>query len=304
MKTLRYFFTLSAITFGSSLFAQTGFSGKIKAEYVPFSNYLRPIDSLKTGSTSDFKRIQAAFSIPISTTLDELGRPRIWAVGVEGSYAKMENRNYEESLFPSEMLNAQIGLIHSRHISKTWSIMAMASVGVYTDMEEISSKDLLAQGGVLFIKHFNPRLALGVGPVLTNTFGVPMVMPGLYFNWSTQGRYKLQINFPNGIEFGAKLSDAVELKTVVELSGMTAEVNRNNTSMLLGYQQVVAGLRPEIKLNKSLSVQLTAGTSLARSFSLTSRRLKDFFKMKDEADPRFTTTFYGSAGLSWNFSKR
>jgi hypothetical protein len=304
MKTIRYFLLVAFIGLNLASFAQMGFSGKIKAEYVPFSNYVRPVDSMKTGATSDFKRMQIAFSIPISSKSDELGRPKTWAVGMEGSYAKMANRNYDEPLFPAEMLNAQIGLIHSRYISKTWSIMGMASIGVYTDMEKISSKDFLAQGGVLFIKHFNPRLALGLGPVLTNTFGVPMVLPGLYFNWSTQGRYKLQINFPNGIEFGAKLNDALELKTVVELSGMTAEVNRSNTSMLLGYQQVIAGLRPEIKLGKNVSLQLTAGTSLARSFSLTSRRLKDFFKLKDEADPRFTTTFYGSAGLSWNFSKR
>jgi hypothetical protein len=304
MKTLAYFFIMACVGFSSSAFAQSVFSGKIKAEYVPFSNYVRPVDSMKTGASSDFKRIQAAFSIPISTRIDDQGRAKVWAVGMEGSYAKMTNRNYESPLFPTEMLNAQIGLIHSRPISKTWSIMAMASVGVYTDMEEISSKDVLAQGGVLFIKHFNPRLALGVGPVLTNTFGIPMVLPGIYFNWYTQGRYKLAINFPEGMEFGAQLGKAAELKAVIEMSGMTAEVNRDQTSMLLGYQQIVAGLRPEFKLSKSLSFQLTAGTTLVRSFSLTSRRLKDFFKVKDQADPRFTTTAYGSAALKWNFSKR
>lgn len=304
MKTLRSFFIIALIGFSSPLFAQSLFSGQIKAEYVPFSNYVRPIDSLKTGSTSNFRRVQAAFSIPLSTTIDDQGRPKIWAIGLEGAYAKITNRNYEETLFPAELLNAQVALIHSRPIGKTWSIMAMASIGVYTDRQEISSKDILAQGGVLFIKHFNPRLALGVGPILTNTFGIPMVLPGIYFNWATQGRYKLQINFPEGVQFGVKLSNAVELKAVFELSGMTAEVNRNNTSMLLGYQQVVAGLRPEVQLSKSLSFQLTAGTTLARSFSLSSRKLKDFFNIKNEADPRFTTTAYGAVALKWNFSKR
>lgn len=303
MKILHYLFIISLLLISSHLSAQSVFSGQIKAEYIPFSNYVRPIDSLKTGSTSDFKRIQATFNIPISTKVDEQGRPKVWAIAMEVSYAKMNNRNYEDAIFPTQLLNAQIGLIHSRPIGKTWSIMAMASIGVYTDMEKISSKDFLAQGGVLFIKHFKPNLAFGFGPILTNTFGVPMVLPGLYFDWTTQGRYKLHINFPQGVEFGAKLNNAIELKAVVELSGMTAEVNRNNNSMLLGYQQIIAGLRPEFKLSKSLTLQLTGGTTLTRSFSVSSRRLKDFFKMKDEADPRFTTTAYGAATLKWNFTK-
>jgi hypothetical protein len=171
-------------------------------------------------------------------------------------------------------------------------------------MEQINKDVILAQGGVLFIKNFYPLIAFGFGPVVTNTFGVPMVLPGLYFNWVTPGRYQLRVNFPEGITFGMQMTPSVSLNTVVELSGMTAERNLNNRSFLLGYQQIIAGLRPEFKLGKSLSFQLTGGTTLARSFSTTSRKLKDFFKFKEEADPRFTTTFYGSVGLKWDFSKK
>lgn len=303
MKNLHYALILIAIGSTLKTSAQSGVSGGLKMEYVPFSNYVRPIDSLKTGSTSDFKRVQASFNIPLSVKTDANGKPVIWAVAVDGSYAKITNKNYSEQLFPTQMLNAQIGLQHMRPIGKTWSIMAMASVGVYTDLEEITSKDILAQGGVVFIKHFNPQLALGFGPVVSNAFGVPMVLPAIYFNWTTKGRYQLHINFPENLEFGAKLSPSTELKAVIELSGMTAEVNRNNTSMLLGYQQIVAGLRPEFKITKSLTLQLTAGSTLLRSFSLNSRKLKDLFKEKDQADPRFTTTAYGAVALKWNFSK-
>eukprot|EP01133_Synstelium_polycarpum_P017585 gene17585-20981_t len=304
MRKLQYCLVLIGLSFSLKTSAQNGFSGKLQVDYVPFSNYVRPVDSLKTGSTSNFKRIQASFSIPLSTKMHELGRPVIWALGLDGSYAQMTNRNYTEKIFPEEMLNAQIGLMHSRPIGKTWSIMAMASVGIYTDMEKISSDDVLAQGGVLFIKHFNPRLAFGFGPVLTNAFGTPMVLPGLYFDWVTQGKYKLHINFPQGMEFGVKMSDVISLNAVVELSGMTAEVNRENKSMILGYQQIIAGLRPEFKISKSLTFQLTAGTTLVRSFSLTDRKISAIFKQKDHADPRFTTAAYGSAALKWNFSKK
>lgn len=304
MKTLHYCLIIVGLGLNFKTNAQTGVSGKLKVDYVPFSNYIRPVDSVRTGSSSNFKRVQLGFNIPLSFKIDSAGRPKMWAVAVEGSYASITNRNYPEKLFPSEMLNAQVGLIHLRPISKTWSIMAMASVGVYTDMEKITSDDILAQGGVLFIKNFNPRLALGFGPVLSNTFGVPMILPGIYFNWVTQGRYQLHINFPEGIEFGVTMNPAIQLKAVVELSGMTAERNIDNKSMLLGYQQIVAGFRPEFKLGKSVTLQLTAGSTLTRSFTTTSRKLKDFFKTKDMADPRFVSTAYGAVAIKWDLSKK
>lgn len=302
MKILQYCLVIVGLGLNLKAGAQTGISGTIKADYVPFSNYIRP-DSVKTGSTSNFKRMQLGFSIPLSVKIDSSGRPKMWAVNVAGSYAQLENRDYETKLFPAELLNAQAGLVHMRPISRTWSIMAMASVGVYTDMEKITRDDILLQGGVLFIKNFNPRLALGFGPVVSNTFGVPMILPGIYFNWLTAGRYRLHVNFPEGVEFGAQLSPSFELKTVVELSGMTAEVNRDDKSMLLGYLQVVAGLRPEFKLGKSVTLQLTAGSTLTRAFSTNSRKLKDFFKTKEQADPRFSTTAYGAVAIKWNLSK-
>lgn len=302
MKILHYCLIIVGLGLNLKAAAQMGISGTIKADYVPFSNYIRP-DSVKTGSTSNFKRMQLGLSIPLSVKIDSSGRPKMWAVNLAGSYAKMENRDYEAKLFPAELLNAQVGLVHMRPISRTWSIMAMASVGVYTDLEKVNYDDVLVQGGVLFIKNFNPRMALGFGPVVTNTFGVPMILPGVYFNWVTNGRYRLHVNFPENIEFGAQMSPAFELKAVVELSGMTAEVKRDDKSMLLGYMQIIAGLRPEFKLGKSVTLQLTGGTTLTRTFTTSSRKLKDFFKPKEKADPGFSTTAYGAVAIKWNLSK-
>lgn len=70
--------------------------------------------------------------------------------------------------------------------------------------------------------------------------------------------------------------------------------------MLFGYQQITAGLRPEIKLNDQLTLRLTGGSTLVRSFSENDRKIKNIFKEKNVADPRFTSTFYVALGLRWN----
>ncbi|MEA9411740.1 DUF6268 family outer membrane beta-barrel protein [Flavobacterium sp. PL02] len=292
-----------------SVRAQSGISGEAKIDYVPFSNYVRPIDSSKTDAQSNFKRAQIALEVPISFKMDKYNNPRLWSIGVQGAYAKMENKNYDipslpEALpngFPTEILNAQIGVKHLRSISQSWSLLAMASVGIYTDMEEINKDDVLIQGGILFIKQFNPNLALGLGPVLTNSFGVPMVLPGIYFNWESRGAFHFKVNFPEGVEIGYRMNDNFDLKAVLELGGMTAETNVGGKSILLGYQQIIAGIKPQVKLGKHWTFEPTIGSTLVRSFSTNNRKIKDIFKEKDLADPRFTTTFYGAVALKWKF---
>jgi hypothetical protein len=281
--------------------SQSGTIGEIKADYVPFSNYVRPIDSLKTDSESNFKRIQMNLEVPISMKKDKNDRPRLWSVFLQGSYAQMENKNYALQLFPTELLNAQIGVKHMRAISPSWSLLVMASVGVYTDMEEINGDDILAQGGVLFIKQFNSNLAFGFGPVFTNSFGIPMVLPGIYFNWESQKALHFRVNFPEGLELGYRMSPNFDLKAVLELSGMTAETNVADKSMLLGYQQVITGIRPQLKLGKYWTLEPTVGSTIARSFSTDSRKIKDIFKEKDLANPKFTPTLYGALALKWKF---
>lgn len=280
--------------------AQTGISGELKTEYIPHSSYIRPEDSVKTDSKSDFKRVDLSFNIPLSMKKNEDGKVKSWSLLANGSYAKMSHRNYETQLFPDQMLNAQVGLQHLRPLGGKWSMMMMASVGVYTDLENVDFDDVLGQGGVLFIKNFNPNLALGLGPVLTTAFGVPMIMPWIYFDWKTGNKIKFNINFPEGMEAGYQFTDKFALKAVVGLNGMTVERNKDGKSVLLGYQQITAGLRPEVKINESLSLKLTGGTALLRSFNENERKIKSIFKMKKGEDPRFSSTFYVAVALRWN----
>ncbi|WP_284462406.1 DUF6268 family outer membrane beta-barrel protein [Chryseobacterium sp.] len=280
--------------------AQTGISAELKTEYTPFSNYIRPEDSVKTNSKSDFKRVNLNLSIPLSIKKDNNGKVKAWSMLLSGSYARISHKNYETPLFPSEMLNAQVGLQHIRPLGKKWSMMMMASVGLYTDLERISSDDILGQGGVLFIRHFNPNLALGGGPVLTTAFGTPMVLPWIYFDWKTNGKVKFKINFPEGAEAGYQFSDALTLKAVVNLSGMSVERNKDGKSMMFGYQQITAALRPEIKINDKLSLSITGGSTLLRNFSESERKISSIFKDKKIADPKFTSTFYAALAVRWN----
>lgn len=301
MRVIKYLVVAITLCLGIlSAKGQSKFQGEFKVDYVPMSNYIRPIDSLKTDSKSDFRRAELAIEIPVSMKLDHRGKPRVWSIMGYGGYAKMEHKDYEEALFPSELLNAYVGVKHMRSISDSWSLMIMGTVGVYTDMQQINKDAILGQGGVFFIKHFRPNFALGGGPVLTNSFGVPMVLPGIYLNWETMGDFYVKVAFPSGIETGYKFSEMLKLSAAIDLQGMTAIVKQDGETKILGFQQIVAGLRPEIKFSDKMTLSLTAGSTLVRSFSFNERKIKSIFKEKKEADPKFSTTFYAAVAFKWS----
>ncbi|MDM1377760.1 DUF6268 family outer membrane beta-barrel protein [Myroides marinus] len=301
MKTVFSVIILTTLLLSvSTIQAQKKIQGEFKVDYVPMSNYIRPIDSLKTDSKSDFKKVEIAIEIPLSMKMDHRDKPRIWSIIGYGGYAKMQHKDYEENLLPEELLNAYVGVKHFRSISDSWSLLLMGTVGVYTDMTDINKDAILGQGGVFFIKHFNPNLSLGAGPVLTNSFGVPMVLPGIYLDWETRGDFYVKVTFPKGAEAGYKFTEAFTLSAAIDLQGMTAIVKQDNQSKLLGLQQIVAGVRPVIKFSDNMVLSFTAGSTLVRSFSYNERKLKNIFKEKKEADPRFSTTFYAGASLKWS----
>ncbi|WP_333864833.1 DUF6268 family outer membrane beta-barrel protein [Sphingobacterium sp.] len=280
--------------------AQNAVSGQVAVDYVPLSNYIRPEDSVKTGSKSDFRRIQFNLEVPLSTKIDSLGNIKRWSWKIGAAYARMENRGYEEPLFPTEMLNAEMGLQYLTSLRKNWSLLTFASVGIYSDLVKVDGKDVLGQGGVLFIKKFRPNLAFGFGPVLSNSFGVPMILPGLYFDWKTNGKVKFNVNFPQGLSASYHVNELVDLRAVLNLDGMTAEREKNGKSTLGGFMLLTAGLQPQFNLGKSLKLQLTGGSTLARLYVENDRSLKSLFKNKTQEDPRFSPTFYTSVAFKWN----
>jgi hypothetical protein len=81
---------------------------------------------------------------------------------------------------------------------------------------------------------------------------------------------------------------------------MLVERNKDGKSTMFGYQQITAGLRPEFRINDKLSLGVTGGSTLVRSFSESERKIKSIFKEKKMADPRFASTFYVAVALRWN----
>lgn len=275
----------------------------INADYMPASRYIRPEDSVKTRSTTTIRRLSMIAAFNLATMKDtSTGKFRQWALGLRGSYMDLSNEKYENPIMPDKLLGVDLALMHVRSLRNKWSLMMMASIGLYSDLEEINSKDFFVNGGVLFVKQANARFSYGFGAVLTNSFGTPMVLPGLLANWNSGKKLRVNITFPEQFKVSYNLNDFFETAIAVRMNGGAYDVEkRKDNRRLMGYKELTAGWENSFHVSKRFSVNIAAGGALLRSVDFRRKSLSEMFKTQPEH--KLATGLFASAGLRMHFNQ-
>lgn len=274
----------------------------VKTGYISSSSY-KDENGQKTGGKGDLKFVEGSINIPVSQKLNERNQPTVWMVSAGGGYTSMNNKNLQSYIDIDQTINLQLGVTNIRPISKKWLLLTTVGVGIYT-ASDIRMKNVLGQGGAVFIRQFKPNLSLGAGLAINNTFGYPMIFPAIYFDWSTEGRYQIKISMMNAMEVsaGMKFNKYLKLSLLAEMNGALALVEREGKDAMFSQQYIIVGLQPELNLGSSLSISATGGISCSRIAYYTTRTLKAFFNdMSKEVDPYFKPAAYVSMGMKYKF---
>lgn len=275
----------------------------VKTGYISSSRY-QDEEGQKTGGKGDLCFVEGSINIPISQKLNERNQPTVWMISAGGSYTSMNNKNLQSYIDLDQIVNLQLNLTNIRPISEKWLLLTTIGGGVYATSADIRLKNILGQGGAIFIRQFRPNLSLGAGLAINNTFGYPMLFPAIYFDWSTEGRYKIRVSMLNAMEVsaGIKWNKYIDLNLVAEMNGTLALVERNGEDAMFSQQYIIVGLQPELNIGNSFSVIATAGVSCSRIAYYTNRTLKAFFKdMSKDIDPYFKPAMYVSMGMKYKF---
>ncbi|WP_165045280.1 DUF6268 family outer membrane beta-barrel protein [Dysgonomonas sp. ZJ709] len=276
----------------------------VKTEYLGKSSLLDPDKNKIEDSKGGALVYKGGINLPLSMKVDENNRPTVWGIGAAGTYVSFENENISKDLFLSEMMNLELALFHMRPINDKWSMMASAGFGIYTPntrFSQIRFKNVLGNVGVTFIRHLKPNLEIGGGLAINNTFGYPMIFPALYFNWMYEGRFTFKLSMMNGGELLAlyNVNESLSLSLVAEMSGQGALLEKDGKDIMFSHQYAIMGFRPEIKINKRISIPITVGMNATRSVYYTERKLRAIFKSDSDLD--FKESFYASMGLRIRF---
>jgi len=247
---------------------------------------------------------QGSINVPLSVKTNDNGQPTVWAVGLGGSYATLDNRDFTEDLVISDILNMELGLSYMRPINRKWSLMANVGVGIYspyTDLSKIRATHILGSVSTVFICQVRSNLDLGFGVAINSTFGYPMAFPAMYLNWRLQGKFDFMLSMTNGLKIssGYDVNRFLKLSLIAEMNGQTALLEKEGKDMIFTHQYIVAGFQPEIKIGKRISIPVTAGISAVRPAYFSDRTLKAMFRSVD--DYYFQVSPYLSAGVTISF---
>lgn len=303
-------FALLAFTPAQRLWAQLGATSlnapgmAVSVDYLPSSRYVRPEDSVKTHSTTSQVRYNFGAMFMLSSRVDTItGKVRNWTLGASASYTKLSNSNYDQKIFPEELLGTQLALQHFRSINKKWGMVGMVSVGLFTDMEEIDQHDIFVNGGLLFVKQKNRHFSYGIGAMFTNTFGTPMLVPAFLVRWQSDNKYRLDLNFPEKLSVSTRLNKRTDLALAFRMQGAAYDVKRmNDKKRLMGHSEMSVALENTWHLTKHIDFVASGGSILLNATSFSEKTLSEMFK--DRPSGRLATNYFFSGGLRWNFQPK
>jgi len=184
-----------------------------------------------------------------------------------------------------------------------WSMIAVASLGLFSDFEQITIDDFLISGGLFAVYSVNSRLQLGIGPELTYVFGKPLLIPAPYVNWYLGSKFLLDIQAPTHaiLHYNAsqtlhfKLAGRFNLGTRYNVSLPNSIVDEN-----LLFSEGTIGLDTKIKITNHFLVELDLAYALFRRLMITP---DPGFNPEIPAEKQFNLQagFLPSISLSWNF---
>lgn len=278
--------------------------GYISYDYMSAST-LKDEFGNKYGS-GNMQILSGGYNIPISVKHNDRGQLIAWTTNVYGAYGTLSNQGQAKDLNPDNILNGSLNIMHIRPISKRWSFIASIGGGVYAPTNEISAKSILANGGIIFVYKLNKNMNIGIGAGLTNSYGVPMVLPMIYLNWQKTSKYEFKIDMSSGLKISAStwLNKRIKIEfAALEMDGMSAVTNIEGKSKIYSTVMLKSYISPSFQINKKANFYLGIGGNWVRGISISDRSLKGFINSfkEDNGSREFGVALRVTTGFRYSF---
>ena len=278
--------------------------GYVEAGYTPSRNFMKDEDGEKLG-TGDMWQLRGRHTFQFSAKLNEREQPIVWSGTLSGMYAHMNNDGMAAEVNPNDILNVSFNVSHLRPLSSRWYMMASLDIGVYAVPKDISFKSILASGAIIFAYKLRDNLDIGVGAGLTNSYGVPLIMPMGFLKWNITGPYEVNVEVAGSMKASVSrvFSDRFRLSLVpMDMDGMSAVVKQNGDYKIYGVTRMRAYIRPEYKIGKKSYIYTEIGTDLYHTVKMSDRSYKGFINaFKGDDSWEFGQAFHIMAGFKYGF---
>lgn len=255
--------------------------------------------------SGNLSRTKLSVSGPVALRYSTDSLPTLWMASVNTSYAYMDNHGDARRLNPTDVFNASVNGVFIRQLSKRTGIVATLGVGLFCSPDYVRWQSLLFNGGCAFLYKARENLIIGGGAGLTNSYGIPMVIPVLFLKWEPGGRFDLNVNLTSGLKItaGMKLGKHLHLGwTLIETEAMSAVFKQDGINKIYSSLLVNSHLTPTWSLSKRSSIYLDLGCNFMRTSKVSPRKVRYFFSSKKGwKSRRFEPAFRISCGYRYKF---
>lgn len=277
--------------------------GEITTAYVAPST-LKDNDGNSYGHSGLFK-VSARYTATLSAKRDSTGMVTAWSSTLKATYASFVNGEGTVQQRPDNILNASFNVSHTKPIGRRWQLLATLGAGIYSSPHDVEWRSVLANGALIFAYRANYNLSIGIGGGLTNSYGVPLLIPMAYFNWATSGRTRITVDMANSLKVKASTMvgrhTGLEL-TAIEMDGMSAVVKNNKGTRIFSSVSMRSMLSASYHFSPRTALYVGVGGNWLRSEKTTERSLKGFFKSfgDDDNKRRYSPSLVFSAGFRFS----
>jgi hypothetical protein len=276
----------------------------LKSAWIGPSDY-KDGESPDTNARGSAYMVRGGLQLPLSIKTDTLlcegdtiPTQTVWAIRFDGSHTRFSNRHMESHDFPTNVNNYRLGVVYLHTLNQKWTVWSTLGAGLYTSSANIGMRQVVGEAAVIFVRNITPNLKIGAGLAFDNTFGFPMVYPGLIVDWAIDGKggkYFARLN-SNEIKAGVKYSDKFQLYVNFDVYGASALYKDE----MFTHMYYAVGVTPEFKVGKYFSIPVTLGISASRNMYVNDRTVQDFFSYfgKDNL-PHFTPSPFVSIGITY-----
>ena len=249
-------------------------------------------------------RFSGRYTLPLSVKRNDRGQLTAWSATLNYTYASLQNKGAATALNPDRILNTSLNVSHLRPISERWSLIASLGCGVYAAPNQIAWRSILANGAIFFVYKLREDLDFGVGAGLTNSFGVPMILPMGYLNWRSSGKYEIRVDMSSGLKVTAAkwLNQKFKLElTAIEMDGISSVMRSDGKSKIYSSTMMRSTLSPTFSISQKASVYLGIGGNWLRSIKISDRSFGGFLDSFREDGYDFDASLRVTAGFKWSF---
>jgi hypothetical protein len=248
--------------------AQGGLSFTAGYDILPYQDFKDSINVSGTDTTLlynsqvQLKKFRASMAYPI--------------VFSEGRTVLVNELSYQLIEFRYHQLDQQLDRLHSasytlmlqHKLSQKWSVWALGTPSMATDLEaDISEDDFNFQTAAIFIRHFSERFSLGLGAAYSTQFGSAVPMPVIAFDWNNGNNLMAKAILPVSLEFWYRQSPKLDLGLLVSGDGnnfhgdpaIYSSPGELIANPELRYTMLTVGPAVKITLAKGIRMNIEAG---------------------------------------------